>query len=282
MARGTWWLLCWGLAVGCTLQVVETDAAEVALTQDAASLFEAPTCDQSPAGDSSHVTFFRLEKDQRECASPYCGGYFLRAANVGSTICHDGRVREACYVATLDMPNGLTPRDGDVLEGAFAMEKAKAPTPSLGHFFVRRHFAGTLLGEGGDVGLYRVMAPDCDGARCWPTVQALNHTRTSRAWVGFVGGDCDVRSALAASYGERLTRDGESIVAARGLPMFGMTWLLVENVMLPRDSIRDPGGEGAFCGGIAAFPCAAGLECVLDGDYPDAGGRCELSGGNLL
>lgn len=37
---------------------------------------------------------------------------------------------------------------------------------------------------------------------------------------------------------------------------------------------RPLGKEGAFCGGIAAFPCEAGLTCKLDGTYPDAGGKC--------
>jgi len=32
--------------------------------------------------------------------------------------------------------------------------------------------------------------------------------------------------------------------------------------------------EGEFCGGIAAFQCAAGLTCNYDGTYPDAGGTC--------
>jgi hypothetical protein len=31
---------------------------------------------------------------------------------------------------------------------------------------------------------------------------------------------------------------------------------------------------GKFCGGIAAFPCASGYRCKLDGTYPDAGGQC--------
>ncbi len=34
--------------------------------------------------------------------------------------------------------------------------------------------------------------------------------------------------------------------------------------------------EGKFCGGIAAFPCPQGYECRLDGDYPDAGGKCVM------
>lgn len=29
-----------------------------------------------------------------------------------------------------------------------------------------------------------------------------------------------------------------------------------------------------FCGGIAGRPCPQGFTCVLDGNYPDAGGTC--------
>lgn len=36
-------------------------------------------------------------------------------------------------------------------------------------------------------------------------------------------------------------------------------------------------GTGQFCGGIAAIGCPTGYECKLDGNYPDAGGKCELS-----
>ncbi|KAK9674347.1 hypothetical protein RND81_12G226800 [Saponaria officinalis] len=32
---------------------------------------------------------------------------------------------------------------------------------------------------------------------------------------------------------------------------------------------------GEFCGGFAGFECCKGLECVLDGDYADAGGVCK-------
>lgn len=32
--------------------------------------------------------------------------------------------------------------------------------------------------------------------------------------------------------------------------------------------------EGKFCGGIAGIICLSGYECLYDGDYPDAGGKC--------
>ncbi len=32
--------------------------------------------------------------------------------------------------------------------------------------------------------------------------------------------------------------------------------------------------EGKFCGGIVNIACPEGYNCVLDGNYPDAGGKC--------
>src|SRR3989338_1068864 len=32
--------------------------------------------------------------------------------------------------------------------------------------------------------------------------------------------------------------------------------------------------EETFCGGIAGLPCSDGYKCILDGNYPDAGGKC--------
>ncbi len=36
---------------------------------------------------------------------------------------------------------------------------------------------------------------------------------------------------------------------------------------------HDPTGD--FCGGIAAFQCPEGFDCVLMGNFPDAGGSCQ-------
>ncbi len=51
------------------------------------------------------------------------------------------------------------------------------------------------------------------------------------------------------------------------------------------DVADEPGGggaagEGELCGGIAGILCAAGLECQLAGDYPDAAGACIVPGGS--
>ena len=36
----------------------------------------------------------------------------------------------------------------------------------------------------------------------------------------------------------------------------------------------DQPADGEFCGGIAGIQCPSGFECALDGNYPDAGGKC--------
>lgn len=39
-------------------------------------------------------------------------------------------------------------------------------------------------------------------------------------------------------------------------------------------AIKPKAQKGEFCGGIAGVMCEAGLQCRLDGSYPDAGGVC--------
>lgn len=45
----------------------------------------------------------------------------------------------------------------------------------------------------------------------------------------------------------------------------------------PTGSRQGQSIEGQFCGGITAFQCPDGYMCKLDGDYPDAGGKCVRS-----
>ncbi|MEK6954459.1 MAG: hypothetical protein AABX01_05595, partial [Candidatus Micrarchaeota archaeon] len=58
---------------------------------------------------------------------------------------------------------------------------------------------------------------------------------------------------------------------------------LLEKIIIKREGklIAEKIFKGAFCGGIAAFQCPSGYECMLDGSYPDAGGECILGIGVL-
>lgn len=57
-----------------------------------------------PVFDSlaSTSTYFAVRRDVRRCASPRCGGYFVRRVNQRLTRCHDGQRMTECYVAEID------------------------------------------------------------------------------------------------------------------------------------------------------------------------------------
>ena len=50
----------------------------------------------------SNSAFYLLRPDLRRCASPLCGGYFIRRVNSGLTRCANGRQMSECYVASID------------------------------------------------------------------------------------------------------------------------------------------------------------------------------------
>ena len=54
---------------------------------------------QSSAGSSS---FYSFRRDLRRCASPRCGGYFVKLVNQRRTRCADNRLQEECYVAEIN------------------------------------------------------------------------------------------------------------------------------------------------------------------------------------
>lgn len=73
-----------------------------------------PSADSAPAAPKAEYskpninnsTFYLLRPDLRRCASPMCGGYFVRRVNSGLTRCANGRQMSECYVASIDW-NGM-------------------------------------------------------------------------------------------------------------------------------------------------------------------------------
>jgi hypothetical protein len=46
--------------------------------------------------------YYTVRRDLRRCASPICGGYFIKQVNLKATPCLDGVFREECYVSAID------------------------------------------------------------------------------------------------------------------------------------------------------------------------------------
>jgi hypothetical protein len=71
------------------------------------TLNEARANNAQPRSVQNNSTFYILRPDLRKCASPLCGGYFVRRVNFNLTRCANGRYMSECYVASLDW-NGAT------------------------------------------------------------------------------------------------------------------------------------------------------------------------------
>jgi hypothetical protein len=57
--------------------------------------------DQLPATS----TYYRIRRDVRRCASPFCGGYYVTRVNHNYTRCANGRMAAQCYVAEIQWNN---------------------------------------------------------------------------------------------------------------------------------------------------------------------------------
>jgi hypothetical protein len=80
-------LLCGALALLPSIQ------SHVGALSTATTVIEA-------AEDNS--TYYTVRADMRKCASPMCGGYFIKSVNQAMTTCADGRSLAECYVASID------------------------------------------------------------------------------------------------------------------------------------------------------------------------------------
>lgn len=78
------------------------------------------TAAPAPAPDSLANTsrFYTIRRDLRRCASPMCGGYFIKLANQARTRCANGRLAAECYVSAIEW-NGLPEpnKDGAIVRG---------------------------------------------------------------------------------------------------------------------------------------------------------------------
>jgi hypothetical protein len=60
-------------------------------------------------------SFYSFRQDMRKCASPRCGGYFIKLVNERRTRCADKRFAAECYVASIDWNGQTEPADNRAL-----------------------------------------------------------------------------------------------------------------------------------------------------------------------
>ncbi|MBG1261208.1 DUF6748 domain-containing protein [Nostoc commune] len=55
--------------------------------------------------------YYTVRRDFRRCASPICGGFFIKQNNLKATPCLDGVFRNECYVSSIDWSSLKLPLD---------------------------------------------------------------------------------------------------------------------------------------------------------------------------
>lgn len=70
---------------------------------------------------ASTSTFYSIRRDVRRCASPMCGGYFIRLVNQSRMRCANGRNMQECYVARIEWNGQPEPdKDGALVRGSLS------------------------------------------------------------------------------------------------------------------------------------------------------------------
>ena len=161
---------------------------------------------------------YSIEKDFRRCASPRCGGWWVKAVNQRSTSCADGTSADRCYVAETDWRNlGLAASQLDGLREKAArgqaiivgrvVPRAYRGFGNLGALIPARAWqSATDVAPRGSFYRLRDLGIQCVMAPCF-SLQAdlLNYPRRYRLSVGAS------RDQRAAAFDA--ARDGKLIVA---------------------------------------------------------------------
>ncbi|HJT66476.1 MAG TPA: DUF6748 domain-containing protein [Pyrinomonadaceae bacterium] len=76
-----------------------------------------------PDSLESTSSFYSFRRDLRKCASPRCGGYFVKLVNNARTRCADNRWAAECYVASIDWNEQPEPEnDRALLRGTMRLQ----------------------------------------------------------------------------------------------------------------------------------------------------------------
>jgi hypothetical protein len=150
--------------------------------------------DEAPAAEARTTVpsvYLVIRPDLRRCASPMCGGFFVKRANYGTTRCADGSYKDECYVPAISTTAlGFDDGERDYFDGraraGLTLVKAKLAAKSYGSFgnlgvlnvteawdgWTEQALAGTLHAVD-STGIVCISAP------C-PTLHATQLNRTNR------------------------------------------------------------------------------------------------------
>jgi hypothetical protein len=215
----------------------------------------------------------------RKCASPMCGGVYVKRVNDKTTRCADGKYAAECYVGEVDLAKlGLDSNEEADFRGQFTGKTAivRATLSSFTFNSVKLGKLKVVEGWRGVSGVattgtfYRVAnnGIKCIKAPC-PTVTAseLNSTDSQlliKVALGGVGASSDDLAAAQTALG---TKDGILISGGIAIPKCMPNsncgpFATAEEFYLK--VVHQASTVGKTCGGLLGLACAKGEYCAFD------------------
>jgi hypothetical protein len=268
------------------------DTSSEASDDDASEL--ADSSEDAITGAPSNFGYFVVTRhDNRKCASPMCGGYFVKRVNQATTRCADGTLQPECYEASIELKNiGLSPREEDDLRtslvGGHAVIKAlqykkKTNGVTLGTLKANEGWVGAT-GSAATGSFYR--AAD-NGLRCikapCPSTTAfqLNGHEDHNIIKASLEGTATPASQESLDRAAQALGTAEGVIIAGGialpkcLPNSNCGPLIIAQEFF----LRVTGREGKGCGGRGSSSCNVGQFCQWQPKdicgAADAGGLCQ-------
>lgn len=217
---------------------------------------EPPNVPESvPDSLASTSSFYSFRRDLRRCASPRCGGYFVKLANQSRTRCADNRYQKECYVASIDWRGQSEPdSDRGLLRGTIrrsgqfgefrvseVWQAASANQPAAQFFRVR------------DRGLRCIAAP------CPTHHEATLNSTASRNIAGVDLSGAGAPENLASEANQAMTSTDGILVSGNHSPVSGpagrMQMLKATQFYLRAGGSGGAGGGSGGGGGVSLKPC---------------------------
>ncbi len=246
---------------------------------------------------SNYGFFVVTRRDFNKCASPMCGGWYVKRVNQATTACVDGSLQAECYVESISFKGmGLSTSEEEIFRGAVESGKALVRARTFKKRFHGRTL-GTLKASEGWLGATGstpaadatfVRAAD-NGIRC---IQAPCPTTSAYSLNG-----TDAHNVLAVHLDQTATpADAESLDRAQQALGTSEGVLVAGNVLFPncrQESthcgpfvvaqefyLRVNRREGRSCGARGSSFCNAGQYCSwtpqnICGAF-DAAGSCAV------
>jgi hypothetical protein len=263
-------------SIGCAAHTAETAEAS----------------DEADTLGSTSTYFIATHIDTRRCASPMCGGVFVKRVNAPMTKCSDGTTQSECRAYQTDLSAlGLDQAESDKIGSTFnsghvLVRGSLVTRTEAGHavpYLVATEawVANALSAPTGTFYSVKLNGVRCIAAPCNDIHEAKLNSSASRdiAGVDLTKSGANTKQITA---GEEALTSGLLVVGSQR-PVTGpggtSSELVASEFYTRVVHTVTPGAIGTFCGGIVGTQCDTGLYCDVNVtnacNGADLGGTCK-------